>query len=141
MAAGKKREVVSNEAKVVATNLQTAVKKTKRKRTTELRPVRQQEGTDVRHGRRRGSEFGQRHDVLEGDIGLRAHVGHAGLLRRKPLVLRGGPDDLDDDGLSSDGRRRRRRLILLRLGEVTPVYLRRQHTFFFYVGIQITGAE
>lgn len=48
-------------------------------------PVRQEERADVRHGWCGRAEFGQSHDVLEGDFRLRAHVRHLDVLAR-PLT-------------------------------------------------------
>lgn len=71
-------------------------------------PVGEQEGADVRHRRGRRSKLRQRHDVFEGDVGLRAHVHHLDLLRGTMGASAGGPpDDLHHDGLlgSTEGLR------------------------------------
>lgn len=65
-------------------------------------PVGQEEGADVRHRRRGGTQFGQSHDVLEGDLCLRAHVHQLDVLRW-PLTPgpRGPPEHLHHDGVFS----------------------------------------
>lgn len=88
------------------------------------RPVREQEGTDVRHRRGGRPQLCQRHDVFKGDVGLGAHVHHVDLLRRAVrAATRGPPDDLHHDGVlgSAEGLRR---LLMAGLGQLLPVHLR-----------------
>lgn len=88
------------------------------------RPVREQEGTDVRHRRSGGPQLCQRHDVFKGDVGLGTHVDHMDLLRRAMrAATRGPPDDLHHDGVlgSAEGLRR---LLMAGLGQLLPIHLR-----------------
>lgn len=88
------------------------------------KPVREQEGTDVRHRRGRGPQLCQRHDVFKGDVGLGAHVHHMDLLRRAMRAAAGGPpDDLHHDGVlgSTEGLHR---LLMAGLGQLLPIHLR-----------------
>ncbi|TNN73703.1 hypothetical protein EYF80_016083 [Liparis tanakae] len=90
---------------------------------------RQQEGTDVRDGRSSRPKLSQRHDVLEGDVRLRADIRQKHVLRRAAVAERdgsrgsggGSSEDLDDDGVSPDGLRHC--LLMVDLGEVAPVHL------------------
>lgn len=92
-------------------------------------PVRQKEGTDVRDGWGCRPKLCQRHDVLEGDVRLRAYVHHTHLLWCAAVVMcnsshasgGGSPDNLDNNGVSPDGFSHC--LIMLDLGEVAPVHL------------------
>lgn len=93
-------------------------------------PVRQKKGTDVRDGRSCRPKLRQRHDVLKGDVRLRANVHHTHILRRAAVVVcdsgrgsgGGSPEDLDNDGVSPDGLHHC--LLMLDLGEVTRIHLR-----------------
>lgn len=93
-------------------------------------PVGQKEGADVGHGWSGRPELGQRHDVLEGDVRLRADVRHAHVLRRGVVAVLcdgrrasggGSPQNLDDDGLPPDGLHHR--LLMVNFGEVACVHL------------------
>lgn len=96
-------------------------------------PVWQKERADVRHGWSGGPELGQSHDVLEGDVCLRADVGHARVWRHPVVAVRrhGGrasgrcpPQDLDHDWLPPHGLHHR--LLMLHFGEVACVHLMRE---------------
>lgn len=92
-------------------------------------PVGQKEGTDVRDWRGSRPKLRQRHDVLEGDVRLRANIHHTHVLRRAAVVMcnssrgssGGSPEDLDNDGVSPDGLHHC--LLMFNLGEVAPIDL------------------
>lgn len=97
-------------------------------------PVRQKEGTDVRDGWGSRPKLRQCHDVLEGDVRLRADVHHAHVLRRAAVIVSassrgsggGSPENLDDDWVSPDGLHHC--LVMVDLGEVTCVHLGEEWT-------------
>lgn len=97
-------------------------------------PVRQKEGTDVGHRWSRGPELGQRHDVLEGDVSLRADIHYTHVLRRAAAVMchssraSGGrsPENLDNDGFPPDGLHHC--LLMVNFGEVACVHLEGDNT-------------
>lgn len=63
-------------------------------------PIREQEGTDVRHRGGRRSELCQCHDVFKGNVGLSAHIHHVDFLRGAMGAAAGGPpDDLHHNGV------------------------------------------
>lgn len=87
-------------------------------------PVGEQEGADVGHRRGGGPELRQRHDVLEGDVGLSAHVHHVDLLRGAVGASAGGPpDDLHHDGFLGSVKGLHG-LLMAGLGQLLPVHLR-----------------
>lgn len=97
-------------------------------------PVRQEEGADIRDGWGSRSELGQSHDVLEGDVCLRANIDNTHILRCATVVVCNGlrgpggcsPENLDNDGVSPDGLHHS--FVMFDLGEVTPVHLGKQRT-------------
>lgn len=82
-------------------------------------PVREQEGTDVRHRRGGRPELCQRHDVFEGDVGLSAHVHHVDFLR---AAAGGPPDDLHHDGVLGSVKCLHS-LLMAGLGQLLPIHL------------------
>lgn len=75
-------------------------------------PVWQEEGADVGHWWSGGPELGQSHDVLEGDVRLRADVGHTRVRRGPDMAVcchgsrapgRRPPQDLDHNWLPPYG--------------------------------------
>lgn len=87
-------------------------------------PVGEQEGADVRHRRGRRPKLRKRHDVLEGDVSLCAHVHHLDLLRGPVGASAGGPpDDLHHHGLLG-GTEGLHRLLVAGLGQLLAVHLR-----------------
>ena len=96
-------------------------------------PVREQEGTDVRHRRGRRPELCQRHDVFESDVGLSAYIHHMDFLREAMGAAAGGPpDDLHHDGVpgSAEGLHR---LLMARFGQLLPVHLKKTETNYTWV--------
>lgn len=97
-------------------------------------PVGQEEGTDVRHRWGSGSELGQRHDVLKGDVCLRADVRHARVPGRAAVGTRHrdrGPGrrpakNLHDDGITPDGLHYC--FLMVDLGEVARVHLEEEES-------------
>lgn len=87
-------------------------------------PVREQEGTDVRHRRGWRPEFCQRHDVFKGDVSLSAHIHHMDFLRGAMGAPAGGPpDDLHHDGVL--GRAKGfHSLFMAGLGQLFSIHLR-----------------
>lgn len=87
-------------------------------------PIREQEGTDVRHWGGCRSELCQSHNVFKGDVGLSAHVHHMDFLREAMWVAAGGtPDDLHHNGVSGSPKGLHS-LIVAGLGQLLPINLR-----------------
>lgn len=88
-------------------------------------PVREQEGTDVRHRRGRRPQLCQRHDVFKGDVGLSAHIHHMDFLRGAMGAAAGGPpDDLHHDGVPGSAKGLHS-LLMAGLGQLLSIHLRR----------------
>lgn len=100
----------------------------------EVLPVRQKKGTDVRYRWSSRPKLRQCHDVLEGDICLRANIHHTHILWRAAVVMcnsscasgGGSPKNLDNDGVSPDGLHNC--LLMLDLGKVACIHLGEEET-------------
>lgn len=92
-------------------------------------PVRQKEGTDVGYRWSSRPKLRQCHDVLEGDVRLRADIHYTHVLRRAAVVMcnssrgsgGGSPENLDNDGFPPDGLHHR--LLMVNFGEVPCIHL------------------
>lgn len=87
-------------------------------------PVWEQKRADVRHGWRGGPQLGERHDVLEGDLRLRAHVHQLHVLARAPVAprYRVPPQHLHHDGVLGTAERLHC-LLMAGTGQVLPIHL------------------
>lgn len=103
-------------------------------------PVREQEGTDVRHRRGRRPELCQRHDVFKGDVGLSAHVHHMDFLRGAMGSAAGGPpDDLYHDGILGCAKSLHG-LLMAGLGQLLPIHLRKTRGGKIYIFVNVLSA-
>lgn len=97
-------------------------------------PVRQKEGTDVRYRWSSRPKLCQCHDVLEGDVRLRADIHCTHILRRAAVVMSksscgsgwGSPENLDNDGFPPDGLHHC--LVMVNFGELTCIHLLEEDT-------------
>lgn len=109
-------------------------------------PVWQKERADVGHWWSGGPELGQSHDVLKGDVCLRADVGNARVRRHPNVAVRrhGGrrraPQDLDHDWLPPHGLHHR--FFMFHFGEVTCIHLMREDITWSTSGVlTVTSAN